>query len=184
MGRIGHCRGFGVQSPWAYRMVRYVINEHYPYYAYTDLRAMFPHIDGDSRRIYELCFRLANSVRPSRVIAFGIDGSAMERYVRSGCRKAGYYTVGGSAGVGALSDVAMALAAPREGFADVLDTFCDSAADGSAAVLLGIGSDKAARRWWRDTVARRPGIVTFDLYYCGLVFIDRKRYKQNYVINF
>ena len=40
--RIGHCRGFGVQSPWAYRMVRYVINEHWPYYAYAPLAARFP----------------------------------------------------------------------------------------------------------------------------------------------
>ena len=30
--RIKYCRGFGVQSPSAYRFIRYVINEHYPYY--------------------------------------------------------------------------------------------------------------------------------------------------------
>ena len=36
--RMSYSRGFGVQSPSAYRFIRYVISEHYPYYAYADLR--------------------------------------------------------------------------------------------------------------------------------------------------
>lgn len=184
LGRISHCRGFGVQSPWAYRMVRYVINEHYPYYAYADLRAEFPRMDAVERKICELCLRLANSVRPSQVIAYGIDGCAMERYVKAGCRHARYAAVAAGGGTGAAGGAGMAIAAPREGFARVLDAFCDGAADGSVAVVRGIYTDKAARRWWRDTVDGRDGVVTFDLYYCGLVFVDRGRYKQNYVINF
>ena len=36
--RCGCNRGFGVQSPSAYAFIRYVINEHYPYYAYQELR--------------------------------------------------------------------------------------------------------------------------------------------------
>ena len=43
---------------------------------------------------------------------------------------------------------------------------------------------KAVRRLWRSVVAEMQGVVTFDLYYCGLVFFDKKRFKQNYVINF
>ena len=35
--RIAYCRGFGVQSPSAYSFIRYVINEHYPYYAFDEL---------------------------------------------------------------------------------------------------------------------------------------------------
>ena len=37
LGRIGHCRGFGIQSPADYWLVRYVINEHGPYYSYSKL---------------------------------------------------------------------------------------------------------------------------------------------------
>ena len=32
--RIGNCRGFGIQSPADYAFVRYVVNEHWPYYQY------------------------------------------------------------------------------------------------------------------------------------------------------
>ncbi len=35
--RVRYSRGFGVQSPWAYRFIRYVVNEHYPYYKYEHL---------------------------------------------------------------------------------------------------------------------------------------------------
>ena len=36
MRRIGHCRGFGIQSPTDFMFVREVVNEHWPYYAYTE----------------------------------------------------------------------------------------------------------------------------------------------------
>jgi len=33
------------------------------------------------------------------------------------------------------------------------------------------------------TQDKRTG-VTFDLYYCGIVFFNKKRFKQNYIVNF
>ena len=60
MSRAKYCRGFGIQSPWAYRFVRYVVNEHYPYYAYDDLRPLFPHLSKRERRVCELYLRIAN----------------------------------------------------------------------------------------------------------------------------
>ena len=55
LGRIHRCRGFGVQSPWAYRLVRNVINERYPYYAYAPLAVAHPHADAVTRKLCELC---------------------------------------------------------------------------------------------------------------------------------
>ena len=48
-----------MQSPWAYRFIRYVINEHYPYYSYEDLRLRWFRIDVLSRKMAELLFRIA-----------------------------------------------------------------------------------------------------------------------------
>ena len=86
--RIGRCRGFGVQSPWAYRMVRYVINEHWPYYAYAPLAARFPDEGVIGRRVCELCLRLANRLQPRKVALYGIDGDAISCYIQAGCRRA------------------------------------------------------------------------------------------------
>ena len=178
--RMGRCRGFGVQSPWAYRMVRYVINEHWPYYAYARLAARYPRLGVVERRICELCLRMANHLQPVRVVAYGVDGTALPGYIRAGCRRA--VVDGGGDGTADKAD--FAVIAPREGFVRVFDSFCATAGDGSAAMLLDIRRDKAMRRQWRKVVEERPGVVTFDLYYCGLVFFDKKRFKQNYVINF
>ena len=60
LSRIGNCRGFGVQSPSAYSFIRYVINEHYPYYSYSDLRVLFPNLLWKQRKLFELYFRLSN----------------------------------------------------------------------------------------------------------------------------
>ncbi len=182
--RIGHCRGFGVQSPWAYRMVRYVINEHYPYYAYGSLRAAYPQLGVEERKVCELCLRLANSVRPSLVVAYGAGGDALGSYVRAGCRKADYVKAAGVDGECFARQPEMTVIAPGEGAAEMLAAVSGGARDGSVAVLLDIYRDKAMRRLWRGTAADMQGVVTFDLYYCGLIFFDRKRYKQNYIINF
>ena len=80
LSRMRHSRGFGVQSPWAYRMVRYVINEHYPYYAYDDLALSYPGLGVVERKMCELCLRLANSVQPSLVVNFDDAGGAYGAY--------------------------------------------------------------------------------------------------------
>ena len=39
--RIGKARGFGIQSPWAYRVVTEVIGEKMPYYCYEDIDRVY-----------------------------------------------------------------------------------------------------------------------------------------------
>lgn len=179
-GRIGRCRGFGVQSPWAYRMVRYVINEHWPYYAYAPLAARFPGEGVIGRRVCELCLRLANRLQPRKVALYGIDGDAISCYIQAGCRRAEC----AKAGADGVAEADFAVIAPADGFGGAFGGMCAAARDGSAAMLLDIRRDKAMRRLWRSVAEETQGVVTFDLYYCGLVFFDKKRYKQNYIINF
>ncbi len=184
LGRMRHSRGFGVQSPWAYRMVRYVINEHWPYYAYGELTAAHPSLDKRTRRLCELVFRLTNSVQPRRVVAFGPVGAAYGSYVRAGCRRAEYLPIPSGGCLDGMSGADMAVMSPCGDIASAFTRFSRDAGDGSVAMLIDIRRDKSVRRLWREVAAGMPGVVTFDLYYCGLVFFDKKRYKQNYIINF
>ena len=50
-------------------------------------------------------------------------------------------------------------------------------------VIEGIGHDTAAKALWQKLLNDNRTGITFDLYYCGIVFFD-KRYKQNYIVNF
>ena len=105
LSRMRHSRGFGVQSPWAYRMVRYVINEHYPYYAYDDLALSYPGLGVVERKMCELCLRLANSVQPSLVVNFDDAGGAYGAYFGAGCRKARVESVSSALSPVRLSDM-------------------------------------------------------------------------------
>ena len=82
--RCGYCRGFGVQSPSAYAFIRYVINEHYPYYAYQELKERLVHLDRRQHKLGRLLLRLANFWQPEISIC---NDSLFEDYLHAGCRK-------------------------------------------------------------------------------------------------
>lgn len=160
--RVCHCRGFGIQSPSDYWIVRYVINEHWPYYAYETLG------ENDSRltrKIGRLCFRLSNWLQPSV-----IESTCYQPYFQAGCRRV---TFGPSTELIVLT----------------LDGDCRSRL---AAIYKKVTHRTVLlvtdlyRNYdiWREIVSDDNSRITFDLYYCGIVMFDRKRHKKNYIINF
>lgn len=191
LSRINHCRGFGIQSPWAYRMVSYVINEHWPYYAYDDLRRRHPSVKAIERKLCELCLRLSNHVQPCVMVNVDDEGNVSGDYLKAGCRKARYVETGSRTGGDSFRQIMEGIkgtwlirVTPHGNFVEMFSMAYEHACDGSVIMLTGIRTDKAARRLWDKTVKELPRTVTFDLYYCGLVFFDDKLYKQNYIINF
>jgi hypothetical protein len=162
LSRIHHCRGFGIQSPTDYAFVRYVVNEHWPYYAYDELT------DDDwlVRKLGRLYFRLANWRQPQQMLK-----DDYQRYWQAGCRKTVF-----SDNVKRV-ELARITVDDRQAWQQMLP-LCD---ERSVVVVEGIW-----RNWqmWREIVAdERTGRV-FDLYYCGIVFFDKKHYKHYYKINF
>lgn len=160
--RIGHCRGFGIQSPTDYWMVRYVINEHWPYYQYETLG---PNDDWLTRKMGRLCFRLANWLQPTVV-----ESSDYRDYLQAGCRKTTF------------GDSSELMVMPLEKSSqDRLSYIYNKVSPQSVLVVTGISK---ARKLWRQIVDDERTGITFDLYYCGIVMFDKKRSKKNYIINF
>lgn len=162
LSRIRYCRGFGIQSPADYWFVRYVINEHWPYYQYSGLGV------GDDvlrQRLGRLYFRLANWRQPNVVI-----NNKYQSYIKAGCK-----------GV-VFSDnadrVEMMLISLN---GDVVEPIFDKVDGRSVLIVEGIRDEK--ERWLEIVRDERTG-VTFDLYYCGIVLFDKSRYKKHYIINF
>ena len=160
--RIGHCRGFGIQSPSDYWLVRYVINEHWPYYQYETLGR-----DDDwlTRKMGRLLFRISNWRQPSV-----IESSDYRDYLQAGCRKA----------VWGESSELMVLPLDTDGRSRLSYIYNKVSAD-SVLIVTGLGK---ARDAWRDIVSDQRAILTFDLYYCGIVLFDKKMHKKNYIVNF
>jgi len=58
------------------------------------------------------------------------------------------------------------------------------ATDASLLIVEGIHRNGETRRSWARILQDKRVRVSFDLYYCGLLFFDKKKYKQHYKINF
>ena len=160
--RIGHCRGFGIQSPSDYWLVRYVINEHWPYYQYATLGH-----DDDwlTRKLGRLFFRIANWRQPSV-----IESNAYREYFQAGCQKA------------VLGESSELMLLPLDGDCrGRLSYIYDKVSADSVLIVTGLNK---ARDVWREIVTDERAVLTFDLYYCGIVLFDKKRDKKNYIVNF
>ena len=161
--RIWYSRGFGVQSPSDYRFVRYVINEHWPYYAYDELGSGRDWLE---RKVGELLFRLANWRRPSTIINQLDYGD----YLSAGCR---------SADLQSSADGVVEMACvPITCDFDALQARCDSQS------LVVIGDVWRNRRRWQSVRVHPRVRVAFDLYYCGILLFDPSLSQHHYIVNF
>ncbi len=84
-------KGYGVQSPFAYHIVRHVIGEQLPYYAYATLREAYgKHPDEPFLR---LLLRLSNDLQPSscridlRETADTRQREVFSQYILAGCKR-------------------------------------------------------------------------------------------------
>ena len=65
--RAAHRRGFGVQSPWAYELIRDVLFERLPYYAYEEQHLTTP--------LQQQLFRIRNHFKGHPIIIINEKGS-------------------------------------------------------------------------------------------------------------
>lgn len=185
LGRIGHCRGFGVQSPTDYRFVRYVINEHAPYYAYDDLARRLPDLDGLTRKLCKLYFRLSNYCQAALFIDVMPVCDDYGIYVNAGCRKTRPFVLHlHDESCGPFDTPFLARARCCEDNMDVIRRLLEQADEHSVVVVEGIKDTKESKSCWKSLLATEQAMVTYDLYYCGIIITTKKRYKKNYIINF
>lgn len=192
--RCGYCRGFGVQSPSAYAFIRYVINEHYPYYAYQELKKRLVHLDKRQHKQGRLLLRLANFWQSEITIC---NDALLEDYLHAGCRKAkrvelehsilednpilkDYLLLNEARGKKRMIVINLERMGMKEVRTQVLP-LCD---DQTMLVLLGnLYREKQGEEWRRLQESEHSGI-TYDLYYVGIIFFDKKIFKQHYRMNF
>lgn len=181
--RCTHCRGFGVQSPSAYRFIRYVINEHYPYYAYEELKEHMNMLSKHQHKLGRLFFRLANFWQPDFCYC---DLPQFLKYAQAGSHRMK------SGAISEFLEKSAFRCVPNtyriliwfdlEYAADVLDELLTKCTSQTLLVVNGINNKNYAL--WKKLQADVHVGITYHLYYCGIVFFDKSVYKQHYEVNF
>ena len=189
--RAQYSRGFGVQSPWAYKFIRYVVNEHYPYYKYAQLKQQVYGINKRVRKLCRLYFRIANFQQPHSFIDYLPFSSCYKIYTLAGAKKTLYQLISQDttpesytrilAEVGDNSIVRVSL---RGNYSEFIDKAIDLIPSTSVLILEHIKRNKETEAYWKSLVADDRTGITFDLYYCGLIFLDKTMIKQDYIVNF
>ena len=182
--RIKYCRGFGVQSPSAYRFIRYVINEHYPYYAYDELRKELTRLDSLTRKRMELYFRVANFRQASLWLDFCERNDVIATYVGRGCHATQVRRITDLRQITADDRIEVLRICPSAGCEALLEAALQKTDDHTLFIIEDIGYNDTAKRMWQKLLESDITSVSYDLYYLGIAFFDRKRYKANYVVNF
>lgn len=182
--RIKYCRGFGVQSPSAYRFIRYVINEHYPYYAYDELRKELLRLDSLTRKRMELYFRVANFRQASLWLDFCERNDVIATYVGRGCHATQVRRITDLRQITADDRIEVLRICPSAGCEVLLEAALQKTDDHTLFIIEDIGYNDTAKRLWQTLLESDITSVSYDLYYLGIAFFDRKRYKANYVVNF
>ena len=177
--RWRHCRGFGVQSPSDYSFIRYVVNEHYPYYAYDDLASKYPDLTHILRKKSELLFRIANWIQSPSALIFS-QHYVYKEYVSAGCHKTSVRLQSDYSceSIGQLT-IASAASTPEDKFMFLVSHL----QDGQVLVVDDIDTNQG-RKLWRSAISNETATISFDLYYMGIVMNVDNRYKHDYIVNF
>lgn len=179
--RMGYSRGFGVQSPSAYSFIRYVLTEHYPYYAYDELKMRFKSFDHATKKKGRLYFRLANYAQASHWFDYHSAEQPYAAYVHEGCRKTVFQAIDGKTIPNAFRIARLSM---TEDYQAVYEALCKVATDDSILILEGINANKDTKAFWKRVQENQKATRTYDLFLCGIIVFDTSKHKHHYIVNF
>lgn len=196
LSRIRYRCGYGVHSPFAFELITCLIYENAPYYAYQELAVEQKKLSAirgkgwnkEPRKVNRLLFRLVNRFQPCCMIDAGAL-SASSLYLQAGKADANYLFVS------ELSDLFLESDTPVDflylhkekepSFVEEVFNLCSTRTTWqSVFVLSGIHSSRAMQTLWKQFQDNERVGITFDLYDVGILFFDRCKIKQHYIVNF
>ncbi|MDN5552945.1 hypothetical protein [Prevotella sp.] len=179
--RMGYSRGFGVQSPSAYSFLRYVVNEHYPYYAYQNLKDESGDVSPLITKLSRFYFRMANFSQSEFWYDYKACNDIYQKYVVAGCKSTSFVSFDEIDSIDTFQIARMSLYGDYQ---KVYNHLASIANNDSLLIIENIKRDKITRKFWKQVVKDNRTFVTYDLYYCGVVFFDSNKCKCNYMVNF
>lgn len=194
--RFRHRRGYGVHSPFAFNFITRVLYERAAYYKYAQLRSDEKRLKQargaewlyEPLRVKRLLFRLVNFAQPRTVVDAG-RLAASSLYLKAGCEQADYLGTADLAGLfleaGVPVDFLYLHDYRHPDFVEKVFQLCASRTTGrSLFVIEGICYSRPMKTLWKQMRADARVGITFDLYDLGILFFDKTKAKQDYIVNF
>ena len=184
--RAGKTRGFGVQSPSAYSFIRYVINEHYPYYAYAELKDRLDMLSRLEHKLGRLLFRLANFWQPDVRYT---DETQYLPYMYAGCHRSDVKSLSEfvhplSSSLSRNEKNMVVVDLKNVSVKEVKNAILPVCGEQTLLVCLGLHTLPGSYQGWKELRESPLVGITYDLYYAGIVFFDKSKFKQHYDVNF
>ncbi|MBO4658778.1 MAG: hypothetical protein J5637_04080 [Prevotella sp.] len=185
--RIGHGRGFSVQSPNDYRFLRNVIKQSSPYYKYDELQRSADHHGAPSKKICQLYFRLANYAQADYFLEINSLTDDVPEYVEAASKKT--KTIRLQLPENRMPEeckgmTLLARCSYAPGMDDLVKQVVSDSDERSVIVVDNIYADSDAQRFWEQLSDDSQVTVSYDLYHCGILLKESRRYKKKYFVNY
>lgn len=196
LSRFRHRCGYGVHSPFAFSLITQVIYESTPYYKYKDLAVEQKKLASqkdknwkyESKKVERLLFRLVNYTQPDTIVDAG-RLAASSLYLKAGKEGADYTSAS------ELSELFLEAGVPVDflylhdyrnpEFVEEVFRICAArTAKKSIFVVEGIRYTPQMKKLWKCMMQDEKVGITFDLYDIGILFFDKTKIKQDYIVNF
>ncbi len=191
--RFRHRCGYGVHSPFAFNLITHVIYESTAYYKYEELAKAQKQLElekdkrwkYESKKVKRLLFRLVNYTQPETIVDAGtLAASAL--YLKAGKEGRLYFGFRPSELSGEWRSVDFLYLHDyrHPDFVEEVFRICSARTRKVCFVIEGIRyTPQMSALWKRMKQDGRAGI-TFDLYDLGIIFFDKTKIKQDYIVNF
>ncbi|WP_455962819.1 hypothetical protein [Bacteroides bouchesdurhonensis] len=194
LSRFRYRCGYGVHSPFAFNLITDVIYEKLPYYAYRSLASEQKKMSKErgwyrgTQKVNRLLFRLVNRAQPDIIVEVGRP-SVSALYLQSAKPSAGYLFASDLSELFLDTDVPVDFLYLNDYrnpvlVKEVYEVCVQRTTPKSLFVVYGIAYSRQMRTLWHELQNDERVGITFDLYDVGLLFFDKTKIKQHYMINF
>ena len=188
--------GYGVHSPSDFFLITSVIYEELPYYAYKTLKETpsSKSLLHYREKVNRLLFRLVNFYHPALLVEVGEGNGESFRYMCAARPSMTSVALKGLDKDDTLCQLGKELLKAKTldflhiGFTpyykEAFEVAYPHLHEGSCVVVGDIYASEERKMWWKQLTEDERVRISFDLYDIGILLFEKKRFKQNYKVNF
>ncbi len=144
----------------------------------------YPNVPKDILKRGRLYFRISNYLQASGWYFTGGPSPFLADYVCAGCKGSMIFAFKDDNVLDDGFGKHVVVTSSNEDLTDILKCFGNDGDNGLLLIVEDIHKDKKSLDCWHAVQSDERTGITFDLYTCGIVFFDHRRYKQHYKVNF